>query len=532
MSGTALCGRTAHGRFAPGPRFVWHSVAGRRAGTISGSQPPLWTAPDRMLSTRRSNIGVSMSSARRSGKRKRRNGPKPPRRGLERTADGVPQIAQCHPDQYGHQLAAKVAKLEQMLNDVVGGDGLPAVEVFESQPTNFRMRANFAMWREGAEVLYVMFNSNETTEGRGPPVEVRSFPMGSALINKLMQPVRRAIESTPVLSDKINSVNFLTTTTNQALITMTYNRPINETWLEAAAKLQAQLTPLIGPQGGIDQRDGDGGDRVLRLVGRSRNRKLVVGGETLREELHVKGRGRCVYTQTEGAFTQPNAAMCEQMLAWAFDATQGSKEHDLCELYCRNGCFTIALAPNFRRVVATEMSKASVELARSNLAANQISNARVARLTAQEFAEAYAGGRSFTRLREAGIALEGGWRLPLGVVSAKQDDAESDAPVTSSGASIEPMLFDRLHTLFVDPPRAGMDATSRKLALAFQRILYISCNPETLVRDLAELRVTHRVLRIAAFDQFPFTPHLEAGELLERRSTDDTTEAALRRWID
>ena len=53
--------------------------------------------------------------------------------------------------------------------------------------------------------------------------------------------------------------------------------------------------------------------------------------------------------------------VCEQMLGWAFDATRGFEESDLCELYCGNGCFTIALAPNFRRVVATELSKSSVE---------------------------------------------------------------------------------------------------------------------------------------------------------------------------
>ena len=51
------------------------------------------------------------------------------------------------------------------------------------------------------------------------------------------------------------------------------------------------------------------------------------------------------------------------MLGWAFDATRGLEETDLCELYCGNGCFTIALAPNFRRVVATELSKSSVHLA-------------------------------------------------------------------------------------------------------------------------------------------------------------------------
>ena len=43
------------------------------------------------------------------------------------------------------------------------------------------------------------------------------------------------------------------------------------------------------------------------------------------------------------------------MLEWAVDVTKGSEDHDLLELYCGNGNFTIPLSQNFRRVVATEV---------------------------------------------------------------------------------------------------------------------------------------------------------------------------------
>ena len=56
------------------------------------------------------------------------------------------------------------------------------------------------------------------------------------------------------------------------------------------------------------------------------------------------------------------------------------------------------------------------------------------------------------------------------------------------------------------------------------QIVYISCNPETLVRDLLlegegrePLVRSHRIARWAAFDQFPFTGHLECGVVLHRR---------------
>lgn len=52
----------------------------------------------------------------------------------------------------------------------------------------------------------------------------------------------------------------------------------------------------------------------------------------------------------EGAFSQPNSGVSAQMLAWAQDVTRGSGGHDLLELYCGNGNFTVALAGCFRQV--------------------------------------------------------------------------------------------------------------------------------------------------------------------------------------
>ena len=49
------------------------------------------------------------------------------------------------------------------------------------------------------------------------------------------------------------------------------------------------------------------------------------------------------------------------------------------------------------------------------------------------------------------------------------------------------------------------------------QVVYISCNPETLARDLTQLRETHRVHRFATFDQFPYTDHLESGAFLVRK---------------
>jgi tRNA (uracil-5-)-methyltransferase len=71
-------------------------------------------------------------------------------------------------------------------------------------------------------------------------------------------------------------------------------------------------------------------------------------------------------------------------------------------------------------------------------------------------------------------------------------------------------------TIFMDPPRSGLDDTTRSLAKDFEQIIYISCNPETLHRDLNELVKTHEIIRFALFDQFAYTNHIESGVILKK----------------
>jgi len=168
------------------------------------------------------------------------------------------------------------------------------------------------------------------------------------------------------------------------------------------------------------------------------------------------------------------------MLTWAVDAL-GAQKDDLLELYCGNGNFTLPLASAVRRVLATEVSKSATAAARANLLENAVDNVELVRLSAEEVTEALSGARAFRRL------------------------AQVNLPNYQFG------------TLFVDPPRAGLDGATCELAKSFKRILYISCNPETLADNLQHLNDTHQIRRCALFDQFPYTHHLECGVLLERR---------------
>jgi len=61
------------------------------------------------------------------------------------------------------------------------------------------------------------------------------------------------------------------------------------------------------------------------------------------------------------------------------------------------------------------------------------------------------------------------------------------------------------------------DVTQTILRAAPRRIVYVSCNPATQARDLAELDSQYRILEVQPVDMFPHTPHVENVVLLEQR---------------
>ncbi|MDF3934737.1 tRNA (uridine(54)-C5)-methyltransferase TrmA [Pseudomonas citronellolis] len=340
------------------------------------------------------------------------------------------------------------------LRELLAPFAAPEPQVFDSPREHYRLRAEFRLWREGEQRHYAMFEQGD----KHTPILIDDFPIASRRINELM-PRLKAAWAEPALGHKLFQVEFLTTLAGDALITLCYHRPVDEAWQAAAQTLAAELG--------------------VSLVGRSRGKRVVVGRDYVEEELVVAGR-TFRYRQPEGAFTQPNGEVCQKMLNWAYEAL-GQRDDDLLELYCGNGNFTLPLATRVPKALATEISKTSVNAALANLADNAVDNVTLVRLSAEELTQALNEVRPFRRL--ADVDLKG----------------------------------YNFGSVFVDPPRAGMDPDTCELTRRFERILYISCNPETLAQNIAQLHDTHKVTRSALFDQFPYTHHMEAGVLLERR---------------
>lgn len=354
------------------------------------------------------------------------------------------------PANYARQLRNKLRDLKALLREV----DIPAVAVFESEPLHFRMRGEFKAWHQDDTVRYAMYRPGQ----RSQPYVIDEFVIGSPRLCALMPRLLAQLDAEPILRERLFSIEFLTTHSGEALVTLIYHRPLDSEWEHCAHRLHHLLD--------------------ANIVGRSRKQKVVIGRDFVVEELTVAGRSYR-FQQIESGFTQPNAGVNQKMLEWALSQS-ASLGGDLLELYCGNGNFTVVLAQNFTRVLATEIAAVSVNAARYNLSMNAVDNASVVRMASAEIAAALKGERPFRRLQA--IDLPG-------------------------------YTFS---TVFVDPPRAGLDGETLNLARQFDNILYISCNPDTLKNNLLALANTHAIDSFAVFDQFPYTPHLECGALLRR----------------
>lgn len=196
------------------------------------------------------------------------------------------------------------------------------------------------------------------------------------------------------------------------------------------------------------------------------------GGKSLRFEIHPR------------AFFQPNPAQAEHLYALVIegliaaspnpDALQTARALDL---YCGTGTISLCLAPYAAKVVGVELSPQAVEGARRNAAYNDLNHVTF-----------FAG----------------------------------DVAQVLGTPEFTEALGGPLDWLVVDPPRAGLLVPARALLrsapLKSPLLAYVSCNPETLARDLADLTLSagapYKILSVQPVDMFPHTKHVECVTIL------------------
>ena len=361
------------------------------------------------------------------------------------------QLGQVFPEQYKLQLQAKVDAMQQLFAPF----NMPEPEVFRSEPAHYRLRAEFRVWHDGDDLYHIMFDPQTKTKHR-----IDYFPVACKTIADFMQPLLDALKKRPLLRNRLYQIDYLSSLSGELLVSLIYKKPIPAEWQAEAELLKAELSSI----------------QAFDLIGRARKQKILVNRDHLLERLQVEER-TIQYQQVENSFTQPNGSVNQLMLEWTCAIAKSALSNDLLELYCGNGNFSLALAPYFRQVVATELSKTSIKSAELNIKLNDVSNLQVLQMSAEDVSHALSQGQQLKHIDLSEL---------------------------------------RLNSVLVDPPRAGLDPATEQLVCQFDDILYISCNPETLAKNLVTLTQSHEVKRFALFDQFPYTHHIECGVWLRK----------------
>jgi len=219
------------------------------------------------------------------------------------------------------------------------------------------------------------------------------------------------------------------------------------------------------------------------VLNTTRRRAQVATGE---EERVLFGRGTIedvlggiTFEISPNSFFQTNTEQAERLLALALEGLALRGDDRVLDVYSGTGTFTLPIARAAGEAIGVESSAVAVKDAERNAARNGIGNAR------------FVTGEAMEVLRD---------RFGLGTRTPGSD-------------------FDRpdIDAVLVDPPRAGLHpgVIQRLNHLGAPRLVYVSCNPSTLGRDLALFcQSRYRLDWVRGVDMFPHTPHIECVAVL------------------
>jgi 23S rRNA (uracil1939-C5)-methyltransferase len=202
--------------------------------------------------------------------------------------------------------------------------------------------------------------------------------------------------------------------------------------------------------------------------------KLLLGSPTIEER--ILG---LTFRISPDAFFQTNSAQTERLYATASEFAALTGRERVFDLYCGSGTIGIALAEHAREVHGIELVEAAIADAEANANINGVVDA--------EF-------------------IAGDVRLALPELTER---------------------FGRPDLVIVDPPRAGLSqkVVRRIIEAGPSRVLYVSCNPDTLAPNARQLAdAGYSLRRVRPVDMFPHTPHIETVAMLDL--TDDAKRLA------
>jgi len=356
---------------------------------------------------------------------------------------------------YEHQLQIKKEILrETFLRAKL--DLQSEIIVHPSPPWNYRNRSRFQVQTKPAFAAgYFKHASHELL-----PVE--QCPISSPLINRALSALWESGRAGKV-PDGVKEIEFFANADDTQLLievhcTTGARRASVREWCED----WKSLMPEVG---------GVAAFRDSQSRPHTTEKFITVGEGHLTYET-----GNASYRVSAGSFFQTNRHLTDQLIKIV--TGQQSGDHAL-DLYAGVGLFSTALACDFRHIVCVESSQTSS----GDLAYNLPSNGEAIQATTEHYL-------SGTRPRPSDKA-----------------------------SALPPRKTDKPDLVVVDPPRSGLgERVARSLAnLGAPRVVYVSCDPATLARDLVHLLATgYRADQLHLVDLFPQTFHLETVVHLSR----------------
>ena len=205
------------------------------------------------------------------------------------------------------------------------------------------------------------------------------------------------------------------------------------------------------------------GKKVVSIYTYDNKYKCIYGEKYLYEMI-----GEYKYRISPDSFFQVNSRTVNKLYNKVVEyAIKNEKKDNLVDLYCGTGTIGIYLSKYFNNIIGIELNKQAVEDAKENAKINSVNNI-----------EFYAG--------DVGKIIN--------------DQIKADVIV-------------------VDPPRSGLDKRTKDILLKIKanKIVYVSCNPLTLARDIKELDSGYKLGDITLVDMFPNTHHVESVCVLNFR---------------
>tara|TARA_B100001013_G_scaffold91168_1_gene50753 strand:- start:797 stop:1867 length:1071 start_codon:yes stop_codon:yes gene_type:complete len=317
-------------------------------------------------------------------------------------------------------------------------------------------------FRTRAEFGVVSTNSFDLTMvENGNKIFIDQLDICNPNINQIITHLKKEIILIDTLKEKLFQVEIQVSRKGDSFICLVYHKFLDTNWMEKAKILSKKIQSSI--------------------IGRSKNQKLVIGKDYVIETYDVNG-DKFQIKLYEQCFSQPNPDVCDHILSWV--SLNPRSKSDVVELHCGLGTFTVILSQMFSKVLCTENSRPSIKALEINMKDNYIYNVAFGRLSGIETLDALNSKREFTRLQHVDL----------------QDY--------------------KIDTLFLDPPRSGLDSLTVDLIkqIDFKKLIYLSCNFQSLKSNVLDLISTYQVEKAAFFDQFPFTDHMEIGVILKKKS--------------